>query len=481
MQLGFWGATRQVTGSMSMLTIDGDYKILIDCGLDFEKERKNWTNGIFKKEEGFIFPFEVTEINLVILTHAHVDHSGNIPNLIKEGYEGQILCTPPTIELSELLLNDSARIHKMKLNSIHGRGKKLKAKTLNQLTADLYNEHHVKESLSRFVGIGYDKRFRVHENLYITFICAGHLLGAASVLVEARENGKWVKIGFSGDVGRFDYPLLPDPKPFPQVDYLICESTYGNRYHETTETPEVVVNEVVQKALVDKPGRLIVPSFSIGRTQSFLFTLNKLNFSQKFPGIRIFTDSPMAHKSGLVHEKYKGYLNEEARDFLEEAGSLFQFENLTYVPDLDSSKALSNHQDPCIIISSSGMIQGGRIENHILKNLENPYCTVFMIGFSAEGTTGHELMQKAEKVVVKGRQLSVNAEIIKTDVFSGHADLKGLMKFVDYQKDGPMKQLFLVHGESEIMNDFKKTLEWAGFSEVTIPEWGQIFEINAQS
>lgn len=478
MQLGFWGATRQVTGSMYMLTIDGDYKILIDCGLDFEKERKDWEVGVFKKESGFVFPFEVTEINLVILTHAHVDHSGNIPNLIKEGYEGQILCTPPTQELAELLLNDSARINKIKLNAIHGKGKKLNPKVLNKLTSDLFLETHVRESMERFVGVAMDRRFRVHDNLYITFIGAGHLLGAASILVEARENGQWIKIGFSGDIGRSNYPLLPDPKPFPQVDYLVCESTYGNRNHETVDSPEEVVSQVVQKALIEIPGRLLVPSFSIGRTQAFLYTLNKLNFSKKFPGIRIFTDSPMAHKSSQIHEKFRSYLNQETREFFDENGSLFQFENLTYVPDLDGSKGLSNHNEPCIIISSSGMIHGGRIENHILKNLENPYCTIFMIGFSAEGTTGHELMNKVKRVVVKGKQLEVRAEIIKTDVFSGHADLRGLVKFVDYQKGGPVKKIFLIHGEAEVMEDFKKTLEWSGHQNVMIPEWGQTFDLD---
>lgn len=478
MTLGFWGAARQVTGSMYLLTLDGDYKVLIDCGLDFERERKDWENGDFKKENGFVFPFEVTEINLVILTHAHVDHSGNIPNLIKEGYEGQILCTPPTQDLTELLLSDSARINKMRLNAIHGKGKRISPKTLNKLTADLYLEKHVHESMERFVPIAFERRFRVHENLFVTFYCTGHLLGAASVFIEARENGKWTKIGFSGDIGRFNYPLLPDPKPFPQVDYLICESTYGNRYHETTASPEDVVAEVVQKALIDIPGRLIVPAFSIGRTQSFLYILHRLNFSKRFPGIRIFTDSPMAHKSSQVHEKYRGHLNEEAKAFYENHGSLFQFENLSYIPDLDSSKALSNHSEPCIIISSSGMIHGGRIENHILKNLENPYCTIFMIGFSAEGTTGNELMNKAKKVVVKGKQLEVKATIIKTDIFSGHADLKGLMKFVDQQQGGPVKNIFLVHGESEVMDEFKKTLQWTGHETVTIPEWGQVFELN---
>jgi metallo-beta-lactamase family protein len=477
MKLGFWGAARQVTGSMYMLTIDHDYKVLIDCGFDFDKERIDFESTEYKKEDGFVFPFEVTEINLVILTHAHVDHSGNLPNLIKEGYEGQILCTQPTMELSELLLADSARIHKLKLNSIHGRGKKINPKLLNKLTADLYLESHVKETMERFVCIGFDRRFKVHENLFVTFHYTGHLLGAASIVLEARENGNWVKIGFSGDIGRFNYPLLKDPQPFPEVDYLVCESTYGNRTHESTEAPETVLKEVIQSSLIDIPGRLIIPSFSVGRTQSLLYILNKLHFSEHFPDIRIFTDSPMAMKSSQLYEKFRSHLNKEAQEFYKENDSLFNFENLTYVPDLEGSKALSNHYEPCIIISSSGMIHGGRIENHILKNLENPYCTIFMIGFSAEGTTGNKLMTGADRVVMKGKSLEVKARILKTDVFSGHADLKGLMRFVEQQKPEELKKLFLVHGEAEVMDDFKKTLVWSGYEQTVIPEYGNEFEL----
>ena len=477
MKLGFWGAARQVTGSMYLLSLENDYKILIDCGLDLEKERTN-EHEDFKRELGFIFPFEVTEINLVILTHAHVDHSGNIPNLIKEGYEGQILCTQPTQELAELLMMDSARINRIKLNSVHGKGKKMNPKELNKRTAHLYMESHVKESLDRFVPINFNRRFKVNESLYATFIYAGHLLGAANVLIEAKKGDKWIKIGFSGDLGRYNYPLLRDPEPFPEVDYLVCESTYGNKYHQTTDTPEVVLESVVKRALVDIPGRLIIPSFSVGRTQSLLYTLNRLNFSKKFPDIRIFTDSPMALKSSQLYEKYRSHLSKEASDFYENSDSLFNFENLTYVPDLDGSKAISNHNEPCIIISSSGMIHGGRIEHHVMKNLENPYCTLFMIGFSAEGTTGNLLMNGAERVMIKGKLVNVKANIEKTDVFSGHADLKGLMKFIDHQDKDRVKNIFIVHGESEVMDDFKKTLNWSGYPNVVIPEWGQTFELD---
>jgi len=478
MKLSFWGAARQVTGSMFLLTLDGDYKILIDCGLDFDKERTEYENPDFKKENGFVFPFEVTELNLVLLTHAHVDHSGNIPNLIKEGYEGQILATQPTVELAELLMQDSARINKIKLNSIHGKGKKINPKTMNKLTADLYLDSHVRESMERFVPIGFERRFKVHENLYVTFYTTGHLLGAASILIEGRENGKWTKVGFSGDLGRFNYPLLKDPQPFPQVDYLVCESTYGNRTHETTDSPEDVLANIVKSTLIDIPGRLIIPSFSVGRTQSLLYILNKLEFSRKFPGIRVFTDSPMALRSSKIYEKYRSHLNKEAQEFCKENDGLFNFENLTYVPDLEGSRAISNYYEPCVIISSSGMIHGGRIENHVLKNLENPYCTIFMVGFSAEGTVGNKLMTGADKVVLKGKQVEVNARIERTDIFSGHADLKGLMRFVDQQQNGPMKNLFLVHGEEEVMEDFKKTLTWSGYQNVTIPSWGQEFELE---
>lgn len=462
---------------MFMLTLDGDYKVLIDCGFDFERERADWEGTEYTRERGFVFPFEVTEINLVLLTHAHVDHSGNIPNLIKEGYEGQILCTQATMELSALLLADSARIHKSRLNAIHGRGKRMKPSLLNKLTADLYSEGHVKESLGRFVCLSFERRFKVHENLYVTFYPAGHLLGAASILVEARENGQWVRIGFSGDLGRHGYPLLNDPAPFPKVDFLVCESTYGNRRHQTTDPPEDVLLNVVKETLVDIPGRLIIPSFSVGRTQSLLYTLHKLQTEGRFPQIPVFTDSPMALKSSQIYERFRSQLNAGARDFYEENDSLFNFAGLTYVPDLEGSKALSNHYEPCIIISSSGMIQGGRIENHILKNLENPYCTIFMIGFSAEGTTGNLLMEGADKVVVKGKVLNVKAGIRRTDVFSGHADLDGLLRFVEQQEKEELKGLFLVHGEPSVMEDFRKTLHWQGYTQARIPEPGEQIEL----
>ena len=478
MKLGFWGAARQVTGSMYLLTLDGDYKILIDCGLDFEKERNEKEIPGFSRDAGHIFPFEVSEINLLLLTHAHVDHSGNIPNLVKEGYEGQILCTQPTMELSALLLEDSARIHRIKLNGIHGKGNKIKPHVLSKLTAGLYTEAHVKESLDRFVTIAFNRRFKVHENLFVTFYQTGHLLGAASILVEARENGKWIKIGFSGDIGRSNYPLLKDPDPFPEVDYLICESTYGNRNHTETETPEAVLEEVIRTSLIDFPGRLLIPSFSVGRTQSLLFTLNRLQINKKFPGIKVFTDSPMAQKSSILHEKFRSYLNEEARAFYEEHDGLFDFENLTYVQDVKTSRAISLYPDPCIIISSSGMIQGGRIEGHVMANLENSYCTIFMIGFSAEGTAGFELLSGAKHIILKGKKLEVKARILKTDVFSGHADLRGLMKFVEQQKPEKLKKLFIVHGEEESMEDFRKTLEWAGYPQALAPAWGEQFELE---
>jgi metallo-beta-lactamase family protein len=205
--------------------------------------------------------------------------------------------------------------------------------------------------------------------------------------------------------------------------------------------------------------------------------LNKLQFAKKFPGVRVFTDSPMAHKSSQIYEKFRSHLNEEAKEFYEDNDGLFDFENLTYVPDLEGSKAISNYYQPCIIISSSGMIHGGRIENHVQKNLENPYCTIFMIGFSAEGTAGHEIMNGSTEVVIKGRKLEVRARILKTDIFSGHADLRGLMAFVEQQNSGQLKRLFLVHGEEDVMEDFQKTLDWAGYKQTAVPAWGEEFEL----
>jgi metallo-beta-lactamase family protein len=478
MKLTFWGAARQVTGSMYLLELEDDFKILIDCGTDMDRQKG-------KKEKLLqpysLFPFEPSEINVVLLTHAHIDHSGNLPNLIREGYEGQILCTSATLPLTHLLLQDSAALNQKLLKHIHSDGSRKKSRSGKKTKinpSELYLEKQVNETVDQFVTVAFNHKFRIKKGLDVTFIPTGHLLGAANILIEVEENGEKKRIGFSGDIGRNNYPLLQDPQRFPEVDYLICETTYGNRRHQAKGTPEEELATIIKEACIDIPGRLIIPAFSVGRTQALLYTLNKLYTTQGFPPIKVFSDSPLALQSTKVYEKYTKQLNVEAQEFYEENEGLFDFQNLVYVENMKESRAIASHSEPCIIISSSGMVQGGRVEHHVMTNINNPYATILMIGYAAEGTLGRKLLDGMRSIrLANGNEIPVLANIRRTDVFSGHGDLDDLTRFVKYQSPEKLKKIFLIHGEYKSMTDFHAHLIGEGYNQVEIPQWGQSYTL----
>lgn len=464
---------------MYLLEVD-DYRILIDCGSDLERgPREAGSNGQSAPavtHPGF-FPFEASSINLVLLTHAHIDHSGNLPNLFREGYEGQILCTEPTFALTNILLKDAASINQKRINELNASKKQRVKDRQIQMQKDLFLDRQVRESMENVVPIAFNRRFRVADGIDVTFIPAGHLLGAAHVLINVVENGERKSICFSGDIGRKGYPLLVDPAPVPPVDYLICESTYGNRLHNQVGTPEEVLGEIIQRTCIDIPGRLIIPSFSVGRTQALLYILNRLYTERNFPPIRVFSDSPMAFESSKVYTQYVKMLNGEAREFFEENESLFDFENFQFLESSKASKAVSNYNEPCIIISSSGMVQGGRVEYHVAENISNPYATILIIGYCAEGTLGWRLLNGQQTLSIKGKDHQVLANIEKIDVFSGHGDRNDLLTFVGMQSPETLKRLFLVHGEYESMEAFRDTLAEEGYPQVVIPKKGESFDL----
>lgn len=478
MKLSFLGAARQVTGSMYLLELEDDYRILIDCGSDLDRSNGQTppTDSTGRQPIGF-FPFEASSINLVLLTHAHVDHSGNLPNLYREGYEGQILCTEPTFSLTELLLKDAASLNQKKINDLNASKKKRVKDRQVKLQKELFLDKQVRETMENFVPIQFNRRFRVADQVDVTFIPAGHLLGAAHIVINTYENGQKKSICFSGDIGRRNYPLLIDPGSVPQVDYLICESTYGNRLHENRQKPEEALADVIRRTCIDIPGRLIIPSFSVGRTQALLYTLNKLYTEYKFPQIKVFSDSPLALESTKVYQKNIRLLNTDAKEFYEENESLFDFENFQYLESSKASKAISNHYEPCIIISSSGMVQGGRVEHHVAANISNPYCTILIIGYCAEGTLGWRLLNGQSTLTIKGKEHAVMANIEKVDVFSGHGDRDDLLRFVQMQSPEILKKIFLVHGEYPSMEAFRNTLAEAGYPSVEIPKKGESFEL----
>jgi len=466
MKLQFLGAAKQVTGSMYLLELEDGYKILIDCGTDMEREI-DFEAPIINKS---FFPFDASLINLVVLTHAHIDHSGNIPMLFREGYEGQVLCTPPTADLTELLLFDSANLHLRRLKAAQGESNK-KHKQMDRLLrkGDLYLQKDVENCLENFVTLQFNKKFTIKPGLEITFYPAGHLLGAAHLYFSIKEGEETKTLGFSGDIGRNNYPLHIDPQILPPVDYLICESTYGNRIHEDKLSPMDAMEAIIKETCIDKPGRLVIPAFSVGRTQAVLYTLNRLIEERNFPAIRVFTDSPMGRSSTKIYAKYLSYLNSEARSFQKEYDELFDFDNLVYLQSEKESNAIQNYHQPCVIISSSGMITGGRVEKHIADNISNSYATILLIGYSAEGTLGRQLLAGSETIKVKDREYKVNARIRKIDVFSGHADQIGLLSFIRNQQIDKLKKVFLTHGEEESMLEFKHEIQNIGFREVILP------------
>jgi len=458
----FYGGAKQVTGSMFLLELEDNYKILIDCGKDLEN---------FGEE---IFDFDPSDLDLVLLTHAHYDHCGNIPLLFKSGYKGQILCSAPTIALAELVLKDSANIFDNKAQKKNSFGKSAFRKKTERQSEFGYSKGEVEKSLDRFISISFNSKFAISERLSVTLVPAGHLLGAASAVFEIKEAGVIKRIAFSGDLGRKSSPLLNDPLPLPEVDYLVCESTYGGRVHEGKDMPESLLEKIIYECCVEKRGRLIVPAFSIGRTQTFLYLLNKLSKEGKLPTLKVFADSPMAKRSTKVYDDYLDQLNDEAKDFYKVNKSLFDFENLIQIETEKESKSLANFMEPCIIIASSGMITGGRIKSHVRSNLRNAYSTILFIGYCAEGTIGHKLINGAKSIRMNKKEIPVHAKIARTDIFSGHADADDLLGFVKHQPKEQLKKVFLVHGDHGNMEAFERRLSNEGYK-VEIPAKGQSY------
>ncbi len=449
MKLTIWGAAQQVTGSMHLLEID-NYNILIDCGLDYEKD--TWL------EENEQFPFMPSDIDAVILTHAHIDHSGNLPTLVKHGFDGQILCTPPTADLTELLLLDSVNIF------LNKQRKSRKGKRgFKSGPQPLYLQKHVMETVDRFVTIGFNKPFLINGEISLTFVPVGHLLGAAAAVLTIQEHGESKTIAFSGDVGRKNYPVLNDPESLPQVDYLVCESTYGGRWHKATQSVDELLTETVNEACIKSPGRLIIPAFSVGRTQALVYSLNRIFSKGLLPRVKVFVDSPLATYATDIFRKHHSLLNSEAQDFYKMQGDEFEFENLEYIQDMNASKAISNYYEPCIIISSAGMLEGGRIQDHLYYNISNYYCTILFIGYCAKGTLGNRLLRGDPIVNIRHRELSVYATIKQTDLFSGHGDHNDLLNFVKQQESPRLKKVFLVHGETTSMESFSESLKEEGY------------------
>lgn len=462
MKIQFFGAARTVTGSQHLLTINGK-KILLDCGL-FQGRRKD----TYEKNKNF--KFDPKEIDAMILSHAHIDHSGNTPHLVKDGFNGPIYTTSATIDLCKIMLEDSAYLQKRDIEWL----KKKKKKHIPE--EPLYSIEDVEDTIKKFIPVEYNSATEIFPGIVAYFQDAGHILGSAGILLEIEEEkGKKIRFGFSGDIGRPEMPIIRNPDFFRDLDILIMESTYGNRLHTQTDEVEEEVAKVV-KEVFDRRGKIIIPSFAVGRTQLLVYVLHKLFDQNRIPEIPIYVDSPLAVKATKVFEEHPECFDRETnRIFLESGDDPFGFGRLKYITTVDQSKELNEIKDPMIIISASGMAEGGRVLHHLANNIGNPKNLVLFVGYSAEHTLARRIMDGIEKVNILGEKHSVKCEIKTMDYFSAHADQNELIDYLRLNPANRLKNIFLVHGEEEQALPLREKILQKGYKNVDFPLSGEKF------
>jgi len=465
MRLQFFGAAREVTGSKHLITTDKGTKILLDCGL---------FQGIQTHELNQEFGFNPKDIDCVILSHAHIDHSGLLPRLVKKGFRGPIFATPATADLCHIMLLDSAYIQEKDLKILNERRMRQGRPTLELL----YSVEDAEQALSLFKPVPYHMPVQINNGeVEFTLTDAGHLLGSAAVHLNIENSGTYVKLTFTGDIGRPNDSILRAPEPFPQADYIICESTYGDRLHSNIPDMLSHLERIVKETCVLRRGKLIIPAFAVDRTQELIYALDQLSSAGRLGQIPVYIDSPLAVQATRIMKQNEEYFNPEIRAYIEKDGDAFAFPNLHYISNVEESKALNTRQDPCIIISASGMAEAGRIKHHLMNNLESERNTVLIVGYCSPHTLGGAIRNGEEVVRIFGTDVRVNATVEILDAFSGHADYQEIVQFLSCQDPSRVKKVFLVHGEFEKQIALKYTLRDAGFEDIRIPlmnEWALI-------
>jgi len=467
MKITFHGAARTVTGSQHLLEVGGK-TIMLDCGMyqgkrkeAFERNRSEFCQG--------------TKIDVLILSHAHIDHSGRIPCLVRNGFQGDIICTSATRDLCAVMLMDSAFIQEKDVEFVNRRREKNGQKPFEPL----YTEDDVARSMEQFVGISYNRSHQLFPGVRLTLMDAGHMLGSAHIVLEIdeEETGKSRRLVFSGDIGRPGIPIIRDPEPIiAGADILIMESTYGNRHHppyeETDNELERIVRETAQRG-----GTLLIPAFAVGRTQQLIYTLNKLHNRGVIPELPVYVDSPLATRTTDIFRLHPETYDAEIRNFLltDDDQNPFAFRNLHYIQSVEQSKALNAKKGPMIIISASGMMEGGRILHHLCSRIEDAHNTILITGWQAPNTLGRRIVEKERIVRIYGEEYEMRAQVEVQTGFSGHADHDGLMDFVRVMEKRP-EHTFIVHGEMEASQALAQDLQTdLGLTNVVIPESLQSF------
>jgi metallo-beta-lactamase family protein len=457
MKINFFGAARRVTGTKHLITTEKGTKILLDCGL---------FQGINTQDLNQHFGFNPKDIDFVILSHAHIDHAGLLPRLVRQGYRGPIYCTPPTADLCNIMLLDSAFIQQKDLERINERRRRKKEDELELL----YDENDVRQTLELFVTVGYHEDFWLNrDEVKVMFTDTGHILGSAAVHLTIKDQGVEKQVTFSGDVGRPDDKILNSPEPFPQAQVIICESTYGNRKHEPEPDMKAHLLRIVRDTCVTRAGKLLIPAFAVDRTQELIYALDQLANEGLLPRLKVFIDSPLAVKATSIMRKHDEYFNPKIVEYIEKDGDAFNFPNLHYISDVEQSKAINDLKEPCVIISASGMAEAGRIKHHIKNNILDPNSTILLVGYCSPDSLGAALKRGQAEVKIFGETYPVRARVEVMDSFSAHADYTELIHFLKCQDPTQVKTLFLVHGEYENQVVFKERLEAEGFRNVEIP------------
>lgn len=455
----FWGAAQEVTGSKHIITAPDGTKILLDCGL---------VQGANTDDANRHFGFNPKEIDVLVVSHAHIDHSGNIPNLVKQGFRGKILTTAATIDVLSIMLADSARIQEDDAEYIN---KKRKAEGRKPIQP-LYSLEDVEMAMKMFHAVHIKERFVWNDTVSFYFTDAGHILGSACITVEIKVKDDVRKIFFSGDVGRYNDRILKAPDDFPQADVILLESTYGNRLHDITENAEQKLLDAVLKTCIEQQGKLIIPAFSLGRTQEIVYALDRMRTEGKLPKVRVYVDSPLSTSATKIMRRHTEYFNEDILDYMRTDSDPFAFPTLRYTPTIQESKAINEDEGPAIIIAASGMMDAGRIKHHLAKYIEDPNNTILIVGYCEPSTIGGKLLDGAKEISIYGKNFEVNASIEVITSYSAHADYEELIKFVNCQDPSKVKSLYLVHGTIEAQEYFAEQLRNRGFQNVIIPKKG---------
>jgi metallo-beta-lactamase family protein len=470
MKIEFIGAAREVTGSKHLITTNLGKRILLDCGM---YQGKGMETDSMNRKLGF----DAQSVDYVILTHAHIDHSGLLPYMYKNGFRGSIICTAATRDLCAIMLADSAFIQELDAKWYNKKIAAMPRENRPPYTSPIYNEEHARKCMELFITVAANRRFYIDNKINVRFTETGHMLGSAAVNIEINENDEKKHICYTGDIGAKHNRILRGWQKFPQCDLLITESTYGNRLHESSDQVEEQLLAIVNDTCIKQKGKLIIPSFAIGRTQEIVYILNKFYNEKRLPRIEVYVDSPLAVNATEIFRFHSDELNENVHETLLTDNDPFGFNSLRYITKLEESKAINKRRKPCIIISASGMAEAGRIKHHIANNIENPRNTILMVGYCSPTTLGARLqVPNLKEISIFGAMRRVRAKIMKIESLSGHGDYNEMIQYLSCQDKKAIKKTFLVHGDYQTQIEYREHLQKAGFHNIAIPAAGETAE-----